>query len=142
MCVRFYVTAHSSGRWVVQAARDLAIDLDDRSRSFRFRIRDRDTTFTTAFEEVFRSEGVKIVKAPPRTPRANFYAERFVRTARGECTDRLLVCTEHHNRHRPHQSREQRAPHDEDRLHTVALDVLIRRHRLLGGVLNEYRRAA
>ncbi|WP_238413083.1 integrase core domain-containing protein [Saccharothrix deserti] len=74
------------------------MDLDDRTDRFRFLIRDRAGQFTTSFDAVLADAGVRVVKIPPRCPRANCYADRFVGTIRREATDRLLVINEHHLR--------------------------------------------
>ena len=122
-----------------------------RSPRSRFLIRDRDSKFTCPFGEVFAEAGVTVVKIP-QTPRANCYAERWVRTARSECTDRMLIYharqlrtplgryAGHYHGHRPHRSRQQRPPgHDISVL--APLIAPMQRRKVLGGVINQYYRA-
>ena len=85
------VTAHPTGPWVAQQARNLLLELGDRAAAFRFLIRDRDTKFTRAFDDVWRSTGVQIICTPIRVPNANAVAERWVGTVRRECLDHLLI---------------------------------------------------
>ena len=109
-------TAHPDGDWVAQQARNLVWELDENEENrMRFLIHDRDRKFCSEFNRVFASEGLEIVLTPPRAPRANSYAERWVRTAREECLDQILILNEkhllsvmkeftsYHNHERPHQ---------------------------------------
>src|SRR6266704_1963210 len=147
------VTAHPTGEWTAQQARNLPMDLGERAARFRFLIRDRDSKFTTVFDDVLAGTGVRIIKTPIRSPRANSFAERYVGTLRRECLDHLLIYGErylrrvlaeyeqHYNEHRPHQSREQRPP-----LHQpgqpIDIAARIERRRIVHGLISEYRRAA
>jgi hypothetical protein len=116
------VTANPDGPWTTQQIRNLLMDLGDRAADFRFLVRDRAGQFTGSFDAVLASAGIEAVKIPPRSPRANAYAERFVLAARTEVTDRMLIVGErhlcvvmteyeaHYNGRRPHRSRQLRPP--------------------------------
>jgi putative transposase len=155
------VTANPDGAWVTQQARNLLMRLDDEGVRPRFLIRDRDSKFTRDFDQVFRSEGIRVIKAPVRAPRARAHAERWVGTLRRECLDRLLILgrrqlesvahvyAAHYNAHRPHRSLGQRPPLakpppiGEPALtnEPIPLD-RVRRRDQLGGLLHEYELAA
>ena len=147
------IAGHATGPWVAQHARNLVMDLGERASSVRFLIRDRDAKFTAAFDSVSTDIGARVIKTPIRAPRANAFAERFVGTVRRECLDHLLIVNErhlggvpaeweaHYNEHRPHQGRQQQAPKDEP-ARVVGLTAAIQRRPVLGGLINEYHRAA
>jgi putative transposase len=147
------VTAHPDGPWTTQQIRNLLMDLGDRAADFRFLVRDRAGQFTDSFDAALASTGITVAKIPPRSPRANAHAERFVLTARTEITDRMLIFGErhlrsvlaeyarHYNGRRPHRSRGLRPPRPD---HPAAdfTQHRIKRRAILGGLLSEYERAA
>ena len=148
------VTAHPTGAWTAQQARNLFMDLGERAGQFRFLIRDRDSKVTAVFDEVLADNGLRIIKTPVRSPRANSFAERFAGTLRRECPDHLLMIygerhlrrtlteySRHYNQHRPHQSREQRPPLHEPG-HVVDVTARIKHRQVVQGLISEYRRAA
>ncbi|MGH9054431.1 MAG: integrase core domain-containing protein [Acidimicrobiales bacterium] len=144
------VTEHPTSAWVTQVARNLVGDLGEEGRSFRFLIRDRDTKFTATFDDVFSSEGIEIIKTPVRSPRANAFAERWVRTVRRECLDWTMIVgrrhlervlseyVRHYNRHRPHRGLDLDAPARIDRSSDPSTDGRLVRHDVLGGLVHEY----
>jgi putative transposase len=82
--------------WVTQQARNLLMHLGDREQSFRFLLHDRESKFSGAFDEVFRTEGMRIIRPPIRAPNANAYAEGWVGALRRECLDRILIINRRH----------------------------------------------
>ncbi|MGH3403476.1 MAG: integrase core domain-containing protein [Streptosporangiaceae bacterium] len=143
--------AHPTHEWVTQQARNLLMDLDTSAGRIKFLIRDRDILYPPGFDQVLSDAGIRTVRSAVRTPRA--YAERFVLTARTEVTDRMLIFGErhlrlvltdyaaHYNGRRPHRSRQLRPPQPD---HPVAdlSQKQIQRRPVLGGLINEYERAA
>ena len=151
------ITRYPTAAWVTQLAREFAADIEDAGCRFTHLIRDRDAKFTAAFDAVFASIGVEIMKTAPQAPRMNAFAERFVRTVRAECTDRMLIATdrhlhavldqfvEHYNAGRSHQGSDLglRAPDDDPNVIAFPAPTdRIRRRTVLGGLIHEYERAA
>ena len=150
------VTANPNGAWVTQQARNLLLALAEQRRAVRFLLRDRDAKFCRSFDDVFGSQGAEVVLTPVQAPKANAYAERWVRTVRTECLDWLLIVgrghleqvlrgyVEHYNRHRPHRALRLRAPDRPAGLTLTGADHRRSVHRrdLLGGLVHEYRTAA
>jgi len=147
------VTEHPDSAWVTQQARNLAIE--ERLSGARFLVRDRDAKFPGSFEAVLRAESVRVIRTPVRSPRANAFAERFVRTVRRECLDHVLIYgrrhleqvlgayVDHYVDERPHRGLGLAVPAGggapEVRGTTTAP---VKRRDVLGELIHEYRRAA
>jgi putative transposase len=148
------VTAHPSGVWVAQQARNFLMDLGDCAAQFRLLIRDRDSKFTSVFDAVFASESIRILRTPVRSPRANAIVERWVGTVRRELLDRILIVNRRHltavlaeyvahfNHHRPHRALSQAAPLRSLPPPASPSQVRLRRRDLLGGLIHEYAQVA
>jgi len=149
------ITTNPDGRWVTQQARNLLMELGDEGIRPRFLVRDRDSKFTRDFDEVFRSQGIRVIKSPVRPPKARAHAERWVGSVRRECLDRLLIVgrrhlhhvlvgyVRHFNEHRPHRALGQRPPLSDRQPLADVIDLdRLRRRDLLGGLIHEYRVAA
>jgi transposase InsO family protein len=147
------VTANPDGPWTAQQGRNLLLELGERAAAFSYLIRDRAGQFTVTFDTVLADTGITVLRIPPRCPRANTYAERFVLTMRTELTDRLLIFGEQHLRHvltgyarhyngqRPHRARQLRPPRPDHPIPARPAQRITRRT-VLGGLLNEYEPAA
>src|SRR5450755_1151615 len=151
------LTAHPTGDWTVQQARNLALDLGDKFGDFRFLIRDRGSNFTRSFDAVFQATGTTIVRTAVQAPRMNAICERLIGTLRRELLDRTMILSqahlravlaeyqEHYNTARPHQGIDQRVPDPGPAPRGTAADLdacQIRRKPVLSGLINEYERAA
>jgi putative transposase len=142
-------TSSPDGGWVAQQARNLVMQLGH-DQPFRLLIHDRDKKFSGAFDEVFRSEGIKVIRTPVQAPNANAYAERWVRTVRADCLDRILILgrrhlervlrvyRQHYNEHRPHRALDLRPPDQPTPPKQTKATPSVRRRDLLGGLIHEY----
>jgi putative transposase len=149
-------TPNPSAAWVIQQARQLSWTLAERSEPLQSLIRDRDQKFTDGFDDVFRSDGIAVVRTPARAPQANGVAERIERTVRTECLNRLLVLNQphlerilevfvdHYYRHRPHRALSLAPPEARRSVASSSAlgDARILRRDRLGGVIHEYSVAA
>jgi transposase InsO family protein len=148
------ITAHPTGEWVTQQARNLLMNLGDHADGLKFLIRDRDAKFTVAFDAVFAAIGVRIIKTPVRAPQANAIAERWIASARRECLDQILITgerhlrlildeyTDHYNFHRPHRTLQQSPPAGRRHPHALGANVRVLRRDRLGGLIREYSQVA
>lgn len=139
------VTAHPDSAWVTQQARNLAIE--ERLSGVRFLLRDRDAKFSGPFDDVLRAEGLRVIRTPIRSPRANAFAERFVRTVRRECLDHALIYGRRHlERVLPGLRRSLHGRETTSGIELAApagnTRMPVERRDVLGGLIHEYRSAA
>ncbi len=154
---RLHITAatrHPGGTFVTQQARNLCFELDERDEPVRFLIRDRDSKFTGPFDEVLRCEGIRTIRTPIRSPEANAFAERCVKTLRHEVLDWTLILgrrhldrvlasyASHYNVQRPHRGIELRVPSNPSPVDPMSIVPTIERHDVLGGLIHEYHAVA
>ena len=149
-------TAHPNAEWVTQQAQQVAWALAEQAEPVRSLIRDHDRKFVGGFDAVFEAEHIRIVRTPIQVPEANGIAERFVRTARSECLDWLLIVNaqhlervltifvDHYNAWRPHRSLALAPPNGRTPMATWSgtQPISVKRRDRLGGLLREYERAA
>jgi hypothetical protein len=144
------ITAHPAGQWVTQQARNLMMNIDGHADGFKFLIRDRDATFTAAFDGVLAAARIQIIKTPARAPRANAIAERWIATTRRQCPDQMLITGErhlrlvldqytgHYNVHRPHTAPQQAPPAGHRYPSALSANAQVLRRDRLGGLIHEY----
>ena len=137
-------------RWVTQQARNLVIQLGH-EQPFRFLVHDRDAKFCRAFDDIFRSEKITVIRTPIQAPNANAHAERWVRTLRADCLDWILILgrrhlehvlriyRQHYNEHRPHRALRLLPPNGRDP--TPSNAARLHRRDVLGGLIHEYEAA-
>jgi putative transposase len=147
-------TSNPDGAWMLQQARNLLMEMDDRDQRPRFLIHDRDTKFSRAFDAIFHGEGMRVIRTPVRAPNANAHIERWVGSVRRECLDRLLIFNRrqlqrvlrvyigHYNERRSHRALDLQAPDPctmpSTRGQPAGSATAIRRQDLLGGLIHEY----
>ena len=148
------ITAHPAAAWTVQQARNMLMDLGERTDGLKFLIRDRDAKYTGAFDAVFAAAGTRIITTPVRAPRANAICEQWIASARRECTDRILITgrrhlqqtlseyADHYNTHRPHRTLSQQPPGGRTHMAPADDNIRVRRRDRLGGLLHEYSQVA
>jgi putative transposase len=152
-------TRNPDTAWMLQQARNLLMEIDDRGRQARFLLHDRDSKFAAAFDAVFANAGVRIIRTPVRAPNANAHVERWIGTVRRECLDRLLIVgrrqlehvlrvyVRHYNQGRPHRALDLQSPDPTAAVAAARGDPVaalagVQRRDLLGGLIHEYQLAA